>query len=96
MTKQWRNNYKLNWNLSNYMWIYISLNRVKKGRDGENWATDLRTGGGHSNPFFTKGRGQYALTSHRLITELLLAFRSATYVLIMLFCFCEDAPHGKR
>lgn len=96
MTKQWRNYYKLNKNLPNYVWKYSSLNTVKKGKQGENWATESRTGGEHSNPFFIKGRGQYALTSHPLITELLLAFRSSTYVLIMLFCFCWDAPNGKR
>lgn len=65
-----------------------SLNTDKKGRQGEDWATEVRTGGEHSNPFFIKGRGQYALTSHPLIIELLLAFRHSTYVLIMLFCFC--------
>lgn len=72
------------------------MNTVKKGRQEENWATELKTGGEHSNPNFIKGRGQYALTSHPFIIELLLAFRNSTYVLIMLFCFCWDAPNGKR
>lgn len=81
---------------SSYVWKCSSLNTVQKGRQGEDWATGLRTGGEHSNLFSIKGRGQYALTSHPLITELLLAFRGSTYVLIMLFCFCWDAPNGKR
>lgn len=66
---------------------YFPLNVAKKGRQRENWAIELRTGGKHWNPIFIKGRGQYALTSHPFITELLLAFRNTTYVLIMLFCF---------
>lgn len=74
---------------------HLTLQTVKKGRQEDNWATELKTGGEHSNPFFIKGIRKYALTSHPLI-ELLLAFRNSTYVLIMLFCFCWDAPNGKR
>lgn len=94
-TKQWRN-YKLNWTLLSYVRTSISLHTVKKGRQQGNWATELKTGGEHLNPIFKKGIGQYALTSHPHIIELLLAFRNSTYVLIMLFCFCWDAPNGKR
>lgn len=49
----------------------MSSNKVKKGRQGENWATEVRTGGEHLNPLFIKGRGQYALTSHPLTIQLL-------------------------
>lgn len=65
----------------------------KAGRRLGNW---IENRWGALHPFFIKGRGQYALTSHPLIIALLLAFRRSTYVLMMLFCFRWDAPNGNR